>query len=298
MSGSKRSGGGVPPTYETATLNSRPDTEAGVVADLALRAATPKPVQQLEVNGRTWLVVPEGASLQEITDAHGLKPAPSRIRQKPLFYEKAAFIEYVNRFKTPSSVVFNNTDENTFDAYIDYHEAAKAGTVEHVARLQLRYSEQFARWNTIEGNWVEQGKFATFLEENYIDVRKPDGAAVLELASDLEAKQNVMWKSAVRRDTETRTFSYEEDLNATQKGKGDVVVPRDLLLALPIYQGENEMELTAFLRHNLVQGSLAFKIDWYRVAFIKLAVQTQIAFELRENCGGIPVFVGVPAGKH
>jgi len=289
-----------PPPAPPAKANA---TEAGVIADLAVKAATPKTVQPVDHKGRSWLVVPDGATLQEVTDEHGLKGAPSRVRQKPTFYEKAAFIEYINRFKIGTSVVFNNTDESTFDAYLDYHAAsggaefAAAGTCEHVARLALRYSEQFARWDAIEGGWLKQEAFAAFLEENYVDVQRPDGSAVLELACDLEAKKNVIWKSAIRRDTQTRAFNYEEDLQASQKGKGEVVVPRDLMFALPIYRGESAMELTAFLRHNLVQGTLAFKLDWYRVAFVKLAVQTQIGFEIREG-SGVPVFVGVPTGKH
>lgn len=288
-------------TVMGAALDSRPDTEAGVVAALALDAAQKEAKIIKDDNGRVWLIVPEGLSATEITDEHGIKRPRSRIQQRPVFYEKGAFIEYVNRFKTDATVVFNNTDENCFDAFIDYHPASEkkavlAGTNEHVARLQLRYSEQFARWDKIQGNWIEQVKFAEFLEENYIDVKQPTGAEVLELAHDLEARQNVRWKSQIRRDTQTRTFEYEEDLQASAKGKGEVVVPRDLMFALPIYQGEAAMEVTAFLRHNLVQGTLAFKIDWYRIVFIKLATQTLIGSEVREHCG-VPVFIGVPAGK-
>lgn len=274
------------------------ETEAAVVADLAREAAAPKAPSVLDHHGRTWLATPKGIDVQEITDVHGLKPAPSRIRQRPVFYERAAFVEYVNRFKSEASVVFNDVDANTFDAFLDYHkDAATAGTGDHVARLQLRYSEEFARWNAIQGKWLPQVEFAEFLEENYIDVKRPDGSDVLELASDLEAKKNVNWKSAVRRDTQTRAFTYEEDLQANQKGKGEVVVPRDLLFALPIYHGEAAMELTAFLRHTLAGGALQFKIDWYRVAFVRAAVQAQIAAAVREECA-CPVFVGVPQGKH
>lgn len=297
MSGKSR----PPAEGVSAVLSSRPETEAGVVAALALEGARKEAKIINDDSGRRWLIVPEGLTINEITDEHGIKSPRSRIQQKPVFYEKAAFIEYVNRFKTDATVVFNNTDENYFDAFLDYHPATEkkavlAGTNEHVARLQLRYSEQFARWDKVEGNWIEQVKFAEFLEENYIDVKQPAGAVVLELAHDLEARKHVRWKSAIRRDTQTRAFEYEEDLQANAKGKGEVVVPRDLLFALPIYQGEAAMEVTAFLRHNLVQGTLAFKLDWYRIVFIKLAVQTLLATEVREHCG-VPVFVGVPAAR-
>lgn len=273
-------------------------TEAEVVADLAKKSEAPKTVSVVAHGDRHWLVKPPGLEIVEVTDPHGLKPAPARVRQRPLFYEREAFVEYLQRFKSAASVVFNNVDGNTFDAFLDYHQdATKAGTGEHVARLELRYSEEFARWNAIVGKWLTQTDFAEFLEENYVDIKRPTGAEVLELACDLEAKKDVKWKSAVRRDTETRVFSYEEDLQANQKGKGEVVVPRDLLFGIPIYAGEKPYELTAFLRHQFNEGGLKFKLDWYRVEFVKQAVQRDVAFQVRENCG-VPVFVGVPTGKH
>lgn len=275
-------------------------TEAEVIADLAKKSELPKTASVVvdEHSKRVWLATPKDLTLTEISDAHGLKPAASRVVQRPLFYEKAAFVEYVNRFKTPATVVFNDVDANTFDAHLDYHlDAATPGTGSHVARLQLRYSEQFARWDAIAGKFLAQEEFAEFLEENYVDIARPAGADVLELASDLEAKKHVNWKSAIRRDTLTRVFEYDEEITANQKGKGEVVVPRDLMFAMPVYHGEDAMELTAFLRHTLNGGKLQFKLDWYRVTFVKLAVQTQIGFAVREETG-VPVFVGVPSGKH
>jgi uncharacterized protein YfdQ (DUF2303 family) len=266
-------------------------TEAGAIAALAKAAA--KQPQTIEINGRHYLVKPDGMTFEEILDPHGFKIAkPARVRAQPALVSKDALTEYGRRFKTESSVVFADPASDCFHAIFDYHASAdEPGFGDHRASLMLQRSEQWARWTKYSGHLIPQEDFAIFLQENLPDISEPDGATILELAQDMSAKTEIKFRRAVRRSTGDIFFEYGEETAAKSKSGEGLEVPSQFQLSIPVYYGEPTTTIAAWLRYKIDGGALKFGYELHRPLFVQQAVFEQIALDIGSRLDS-PVYMG------
>lgn len=263
-------------------------TEAEAIAGLAARASTASSLKLDD--GRTFLVIPEGAAVREVSDEHDLKIAkPRYIRQGPTLETRDSLIDYVNRFKKAETVLFANIATDTIVAVIDYHSAAAAEHAAHRATLVLPRSEEWRLWSDISGKLKPQLEFARFIEENAADVRVPSAGELLDACRDLQVRRKVNFIKAVRTATDNENFEYSEETNATGK-RGELEIPTKFVLGLPVYFGEPETEVHAFLRWKLDDGALGLGIQLHRVEHIRQAVFKQIVLGVAESTGCAAVF--------
>lgn len=268
---------------EAADEGGRPLTEAGAIAALALTGA--RRPELLGEDGRVFVTVPEGFSLQEVTSPYGLplEPAPY-IAQSVELYDKDSLVAYVKRHITPTTAIFADPFKDTFHAAIDWHAAEEAGFNAHKAVLKLQRSEEWTRWSKISGTLMPQADFARFLEENAADVAEPDGADLLEIARDLSAKRKVNWKAGVRLQNGDQAFEYSEETEATAKSaRGEVAVPNKFILRIPVYLGEPTVEIGAFLRYRADGGGLMLGVELHRPVFVQQAAFKQIGLDVAER---------------
>ena len=259
-------------------------TEARAVADIAAERGQP-----FKVGGREYVIVPRGCDVKDLTPYPDLPP---RARENITVVERASFEKYLKRFFEKSTVIFADIDANAIKAVIDYHdhnmaENPSAAAGDHLVTLQLRHSEEFERWDEMAGEMHRQEEFALFLEENHMDVLHPDGADLLELARDLEASIGGEFKSSVRLDNGDRVLQYSQETTTN----GRIPVPKEIVLNIPVYQGEEEIQLKAKFRHNINGGMLKLGFIWHRVEYIKNAEFERIANDASE-AAGLPVFFG------
>jgi uncharacterized protein YfdQ (DUF2303 family) len=264
-------------------------TEAEAIAELAQKSATAATIETND--GRTFLVFPTGATVREISDEHELKVTPPRyVRQAVTLQAQDSLVDYVNKFKTESSVLLADIAGNTIVALIDYHTAAKAANVAHRATLTLPFSEEWRLWTSISGRLMGQLEFARFIEENGADVRAPDAAELLEAVRDLQAHRKVNFVKAVRTSSENESFEYTDESKATTKG--GIELPTKFKLGLPVYFGEPETEVYAFLRWAIGadNGGLSLGIALHRTEHVRQAVFKQIVLGVSERTGCTAVF--------
>ncbi len=80
-------------------------TEAGTIASLAAKASGAHVVKTSDK--REFLILPSGSSEKEVSDAYGLKLAkPKYIKQTVTIETADSLVDYVNRFKGESTVLF------------------------------------------------------------------------------------------------------------------------------------------------------------------------------------------------
>ena len=80
-------------------------TEADSVAKLALSAASAHALKTHD--GREFLIYPKECEAKDVTEAYGLKhKRPAYVHQHVLIQARDSLVAYVNRFKTPSTVLF------------------------------------------------------------------------------------------------------------------------------------------------------------------------------------------------
>ncbi len=271
------------PPGPAATMDPRAVLDAAIDA---ARLASPL----VDYGDRQFAFVPDGYSLKDISDPYRLSP---RVRQQVTLDDRASLTAFVNRFSTLDTVLIADFDALTIRAQIDFHgmplnnDAPQANPCDFRADLVLRKSEEFLRWDKMEGELHGQAEFGEFLEENAVDIVQPEPAVMIEISRDLEATQGVNFKSANRPESGDRAFTYETETRV----KGELKVPREFSIAIPIYQGEQPEVLRARFRFRVTGSGLLLGFVWHRVEYLRQAHFANIATQVSEDTGR-PVFYG------
>lgn len=257
-------------------------SETQAIAAMALQSAV-EPVVLSTASGREFLVYPSDRLMKDVSEPNAIETVlPDDIRQKVTLQSVESLVDYVNRFKAPTTVLFADIAGNSIVAVLDYHHApdgdatAAPNHLGHAATMALPYSEEWATWTAIDGKLIDQLEFARFLEENAGDVVSPSGADLLEVCRDLQAVRKVDFRKAVRTSSDNESFEYTDETSASTK-RGDVEVPSKFQLEIPVYFGEGATSIQAFLRWRLVEGEgLKLGIKLHRREHVRQAVFKQI----------------------
>ncbi len=263
-------------------------TEAEKVADLAVKAAARAQFVRSE-DGREFLVTPKDCDAREVTDPLSLPLwEPTLTRQAVTLQTLDSLVDYCNRYKGENTVLFADIDANSIVAVIDYHAPEKAAHAAHRGSLKLAFSTEWTEWSRISGRLMEQLEFARFIEENGADVAAPIGAELLECVRDLQAHRKVNFIKAVRTSSENENFEWSEETEAKSR-KGGIEVPTKFQLSIPVYFGEPDADLFAFLRWKLGDGNLTLGIQLHRVEHVRQAIFKQIVMAAagRTGCGAV-----------
>jgi len=263
-------------------------TEAESISKLARAAVTAQEIKTTD--GRVFIVLPDGTNVREVSDEHSLQiTKPRYIRQAVTLQTQDSLVDYVNRFKTESTVLFADIACNSICALIDYHAAAAADHVAHKANLTLPHSEEWTQWTRISGKLMAQLEFARFIEENAADIRVPSAGELLDACRDLQVRRKVNFIKAVRTASDNENFEFSDETSATTK-KGDLELPTKFVLGLPVYFGEPETEVHAFLRWKLDEGQLMLGIQLHRVEHVRQSVFKQIVLAAADRTSCPAVF--------
>jgi uncharacterized protein YfdQ (DUF2303 family) len=226
-------------------------------------------------DGRTFAIVPTTHRRDDITAPGWLPPnKPAYIKEAVTVQTLDSLVEYVNKFKTADTMLFADVAQNSIDAAIDYHGKAQAEHVVHEASMALTFSEEWNAWNAINDKLMKQLDFARFIEENSADIVAPTGAELLEVCRDLQAVRSANFKRAIRTNTDHENFEFSD--NTDMRSKNGVEVPTKFELSIPVYFGERNVPLQAFLRWNLVGEQLALGIRLHRPEHVRQAMFKEI----------------------
>jgi uncharacterized protein YfdQ (DUF2303 family) len=263
-------------------------TETEEVAKLAEKAAARAQFIRSE-DGREYLIWPKECNTVEVTDPLSLPLyEPPLTRQAVTLQTVDSLVEYVTRYKGTDTILFADIGANSIVAVVDYHAPDKAAHTAHRASLGLAFSTEWTEWGRISGRLMEQLEFARFIEENGADVKAPVGAELLETVRDLQAHRKVNFTKAVRTSSENENFEYSVETEA-KSTKGGIEVPTKFQLSIPVYFGESDVDLFAFLRWKLGDGNLMLGIQLHRVEHVRQAVFKQIVLDAanRTQCPAV-----------
>lgn len=243
-----------------------------------------------------YVLVPKGCEVKAVPELifNEHNPHPERIKGNVTVLDPGSFEEYFTLFHDPNSRVFADEPSLKILAVLDYHGAGEGGPRwgQHRLTLSLRQSEEWKVWIGSNNKQMTQQSLAEFLEQNSLDVIKPNPADMMEIASDLQATTEVEFGSGLRQQDGQVRFKYTEAVRATVGG-GEVKVPERFTIQIPAFIGGERVPMDALLRFRCKEGKLTF---WYtlvrpeeviRSAFI--AARNSIASEL-----GITIINGVP----
>jgi len=247
----------------------------------------------------SYAVVPVGARIESL-EQFNLQPI--RARAGVTAHSDATLSAYLNRFKTPASVVFADQQKFVIVGIIDYHmrDTGAAGAVasdgaawrEHRVSYSAPKSLEWQTWRGRDGKSMSQAEFAQFIEENVVDIRSPAGADMLEVSRSLQAKKSVEFSSALRLADGDQQFSYAETISGSTS-QGRISVPAEFTLGIPVFFGGQPYAVTARLRYRINEGKLALWYQLYRPEHVEQDAFGLIAAAVAEATG-IAVWDGVP----
>lgn len=168
------------------------------VAKLAEKAIQPRSIEAyLPDNTRAnLLALPIDLKIQ---DLNHLMNNPLRIKESRSLNKPDGFCEYLNDFKNASTRIFGNPYETcVFNAVIDHHNIDLPEWGEHQAKLELKSTVPWSVWVNNEKNKMNHRQFINFIEDNIVDVVKPDHAALLESVREFNSDERFTKKSEVK----------------------------------------------------------------------------------------------------
>lgn len=262
--------------------------EAETVAGLAVKAAG-VPQVITSPSGAEFLVLPAGHTSSDITQPHKREILmPKALAQSVTLQNADGLKGYLNRFKGDTSIMFADIASSRIVGAIDYHGPGKAALVQHKATLDLPYSEEWKTWSAISGQLKPQLEFARFIEENAPDIKAPDAGTLLEAVRDLQARRNVNFIQAVRTDSDNESFEFADNTEA--RTKADLELPTKFVLSIPVYFGDPDVEMQAFLRWKLEDAKLLLGIKLHRAEHVRQAAFNLIVTDAMEKTSLLAVF--------
>lgn len=241
-----------------------------------------------EADDLKYIVIPEGATLRELPD---MRVNPLRKTGIVKTRSVRDFIALVNREKGINSIVlcdFTKTESATCRAVIDFHGAGHGGYpqwCEYDIALNLTVPPEFQSWQGIFGRYVKQVEFAEFIEEHSYDVSKPDGAQIMEVALTLQEVKKVDFMSGTRLQNGDVNLTWNEQSTTTAGKKGDVEVPSEITLCMPMYEGFTSQLVKCVLRYKIEGGQLFFMVKPMNLADVIRKTREQVVEEIRGATG-------------
>lgn len=271
-------------------------TDTQSLIDLAQAGAEP---HGLEPNLYS-VVVPAGGQ-QKLLDTQQFAPRPRRKTGTVKTHDANAFTTYVTKHGLTSTEIWADEENARVVAVINAHDVSDdladegdPGWGDHRALLSVRKSDAWNAWLAKDGKWMRQDEFAEHIEDRAIDIAKPTGADVLELAQSITATVGVSFESSKRLSNGERQLEYKETIDAKAGNRGRLEIPEIIELGLIPFQGAPAYKVKARFRYRINGGNLALSYalerpeDVLRTAFAD--VVTLIAADLE----GHQVLMGWP----
>ncbi|MEU0465062.1 DUF2303 family protein [Amycolatopsis sp. NPDC006131] len=277
------------------------ELDAEVIADLARRAETAKTVKAYEIDGDAESVVVRvvrNDERVEVLDLERKLDTPRRPRGTANLYDPGDFVAYVKRLRSESTTVWGDEDKSRFTAVFNDHlDQLEPGWRDHTAVLQLQDDPEWTTWVKASGTWFGQGAFAEFLEDHAAAVVTPDGATMLEIATEFKAHKKAEFQSKVDLTTSDIQLTYNEETTAKTTRAGQLEIPREFVVSLAPFLGVTPRNLVARLKWNVQEGQLSIGYRLHRPDLVKRDAFADIRAALVEGLGsrdegGVPVLLG------
>jgi uncharacterized protein YfdQ (DUF2303 family) len=266
------------------------------IVDAIVAATVPPKIEALD-DDHKLLLLPQNFKFERI-DLSQYREFPARKSTKHELRDVDSFIAYVREQGTPKTCrIYAETDyvENriSFTAVLNDHDVAVPNWRDFRAIYQPIPSIEWKTWCAKDGKPQSQADFAIFLDDNIKDIASvtgsPTGAQILEMALNFEAKQEAVYRSAIRLQSGTVSFEFTDKEDDSTIKRMDMFSRFTLGIA-PYFNGEG-YELPARLRYKLSSGKIAFWFDLIRPDLVLQQATLKLVEKIKTETG-FPLWFG------
>lgn len=244
------------PIKQLPTQPNQVDSAITAGSMIGIPKANPHP------HGTAYAIVPDGSRLEYLE-----KPVfPPRRAGTVKLNDDASFLEYWKRQADEASYIYGSLQPAQFVAVLNEHTADQPDWRDHRAVLTLTHSKEWEVWThrnrqPFDGNEA----FATWLEDNLIDIIEPDPAKFMDIALNFKVSQGQNFAKAVNLDNGMIDLTYANTVEASA-GAGKVSIPGTFKIRIPVWSGldATHYEVTARFRFNLSGGILKIRYELIR----------------------------------
>lgn len=263
---------------------------AELVKNMAVAAVPP-----VEVDGVTYVMVPQGYQVHDLTAAiEKGQLAPSRKQGTAVLTAIDSFVEYVkDQDAAAVGYLFASVEERRITAVFNDNKAAVAGWRDHKASFAAELTPEAKRWLDNDKKQMSQEAFAEFIEDNFADLAGEQAALLLEVATTISAKTGINFSSAKRLDNGQTQFVYNEVIDATAGTNGTTQIPQTFTLGVRLFKGDKTgYAIKARLKYRLNSGALKF---WYELDRVERALEEAfLGYVEKAKETGYTVLLGKP----
>lgn len=260
------------------------NTAAALQAGIALANAQGNP----HPHGDAFVLVPEGYNLEYVKH-----PAiPPRRAGTVKLADAASFLEYWKRQSDTGSYIYGSMSPAQFIAVLNEHsrpgapmpsasvrqgpfpESAKQSIDgpnwrDHRALYTLAHSDEWMAWKARSGQPFEGNEqFAYWLEENVLDIVKPEPAKFMDIILNFKVRQGQAFGNKVNLHDGNMVVEYTNQVEGGAGQSGKVAIPQEFTIKIPVFKGliEPKYEVGARFRYRLQNGGLTLRYDLIRPA--------------------------------
>lgn len=246
--------------------------------------------------GLAAVLVPDGYELHKF---QRFQDAPAAKRGHSTFNDAASFAAYVNAHKSEGTAIAYEVAPAKLVAIFDHHTPSRldsggpAGWARHSAELKFTPSREMVAWRGIDGKALGQVTLAEFLEDRLDDVASPSGAELLEVVQKFEETRSARFASAIDLHSGACDLVYAvKDAAPTSRA----TLPREFMLGLPPYMGDERYKITARLRYRVNEGALTITLRLMQIdAVLEAAIVARVE-AIAQATGIRPYFGTLSAG--
>lgn len=274
------------------------NTNAQDVIIAAMASAEPAPV---EPGGLYSVIVPPGGHHQLLDlDLDKYLERPRRKQGTTQLHDADSFAQYVTKHELPQTEVYadetncrvvaviNADMGNTGDGVEDY-----AGWGDHRAQFDVKPTKSWQAWVAHDNQYMSQTDFAEHIENRSVDIVKPTGADMLELAQSISGTVGVTFESSKQISSGQRQLVYKEEVSASAGQRGRLDIPSVIELALVPWQGAPAYKVTARFRFRINNGHLLLSYSLERPEDVLHAAFADVVSVIAGDIGR-PVLMGWP----
>lgn len=233
----------------TGALTPRTDdsTLASSLIALGMQAQHP-----LDIAGTPGVLLPENARIAMFPE---LRSRPAHARVEHNFSHVESFLAYLEHHDVGETAVFIDFRTGAMRGFVDYH--GRGGDAPNWCRHEVRFAltpnDAWATWRKNDRKFMPQGEFAEFIEENALDVVKPETARLLEIITTFKANKNLRFRSAVNQTDGSVNLVFEESVESGGGASGRIALPDELHLGVHLFDGLPAYKAVAKLRYRVPQ---------------------------------------------
>lgn len=230
---------------------------------------------------------------------------PHRMKGAVKVNDTESFVTAANRHsKKPESVIYAALHPACFTAVLNDHieksvaqsNMGNAGWRDHRVIYALANSKEHNVWQGSAKKDMAQDAFAYFIEDNLPDFKTPDGAKMLEIATNFRVKQGIAFKSNIRLQDSQVQLEYTEQNEGGGGRSGNMTIPETFKIEIPIFDGIEAKKylMEVRLRYRVSQGTLAIRYELVRPHKVIEQAFKEVLEDIRKGLKDAPIIFGSP----